>query len=293
MSRLALVCLALAAANGCGPSPQNGGDSSAAESAIQAASEAWISAWERGDADTLANLYEQDAMYAANTGEVLEGRDGIREGVRAWVAERPADIDLQVEVQPVRFVFRDDDAHTVSRFVVRAMPAGCSLQAGHALATWHRQSDGAWLIETQLVNRDPQPAADACARQASIVPDGQSLSTLRSHPAYADRPVVLVNLLDFASDEARARYLNEYAGPALELISAHGGSLLWAGPIDQQLVGDAGGEWDYAAFVRWPSRAAFVSMIESDDYRTLHDVRQETLRSTAIMVASDAGLTEE
>lgn len=293
MSRLVLICLALAAANGCGPSRQNGGDSSAAESAIQAATQAWILAWEQGDVETLSNLYEQDAMYAANTGEVLKGRDGIREGVSAWVAGRPADIDLELEVQPVRFVFRDDDAHTVSRFVVRAMPAGCSLQAGHALVTWHRQSDGAWLIETELVNRDPQPPADACARKASIVPDDQSLSTLRSHPAYANRAVVFVNLLDFASDEARARYLNDYAGPALELVSAHGGSLLWAGPIDQQLVGEAGGEWDYAAFVRWPSRAAFIAMIESDDYRTLHDVRQETLRSTAIMVASDAGTPEE
>lgn len=293
MTRLVLICLALAAANGCGPSPENAGESSAAESAIQAATEAWISAWEQGDADTLADLYEQDAMYAANTGEVLEGRDAIREGVRSWVARRPADIDLRLEVQPVRFVFRDGDAHTVSRFVVRAMPAGCSTQAGHALVTWHRQSDGNWLIETELVNRDPQPAADACARHTAIVPDDQSLSTLRNHPAYSNRPAVFVNLLDFGGPEARARYLTEYARPALELVSAHGGSLLWAGPIDQQLVGDAGGEWDYAAFVRWPSRAAFVSMMESDDYRTLHDVRQETLRSTSIMVASEAGSPEE
>lgn len=293
MIRLTFACLALAAVSGCGPSPRNAGESPAAETAIQAATEAWISAWEQGDADTLANLYEEDAMYAANTGEVLEGRGGIREGVRGWIEQRPAGTELRLEAHSVRFVFRDDAAHTVWRFVMRAMPTGCSIQAGHALATWHRQSDGEWLIETQLVNRDPQPPADACARQTALVPDDDSLSTLRGHPGYSSQPVVFVNLLDFGSPEAQARYLTEYAGPVVELISARGGSLVWAGAIEQQLVGNAGGEWDYAAFVRWPSRAAFVSAIESDDYRKLRDVRQQTLRSTSIMVASEAGSPEE
>ncbi|MGH8194778.1 MAG: SgcJ/EcaC family oxidoreductase [Woeseiaceae bacterium] len=290
MIRLIFAMLAFAAISGCGPSPQTEEESSAAEAAIQAATEAWVSAWEQGDAATLASLYEEDALYAANTGEVLEGRQAILEGVRGWVAQRPAGIELQLETQPVRFVFRGDEgAHMVSRFVMHAMPGGCSIQAGHALVAWHRQSEGEWLIETQVVNRDPQPPSDACTRQAAIVPDDDSLSTLRSHPAYADGPVVFVNLLDFGSAEAQTKYLTEYAAPAIQVISAYGGSLLWAGAIHQQLVGDAGGEWDYAVLVRWPSRAAFLSAVESDEYRPLHEVRRETLRSTSIMVASQPG----
>ena len=292
MIRSMLVVLAFAAVGGCGPDPRSVEESSPteAEAAIGAATEAWISAWEQGDAAAVANLYAQDAMYFANTGEVLEGRDGIREGVRAWVAKRPAGAELRLERKAVRFVTRGDaSAHSVYRFVMRAMPAGCSIDAGHALVVWQQQSGGDWLIETQLVNRDPQPPEDACVRQAALVPDDDSLSTLRSHPAYADGPVVFLNLLDFGSAEAQMKYLTEYAAPVMEVISAHGGSLLWSGAIDQQLVGDAGAEWDYAALVSWPSRAAFVTALESDDYRALHDVRRKTLRATSVMVASQPG----
>ena len=287
MIRSTVACLAVAALTACGPATQHD-DASSAEAAIRAATESWLSAYGRGDADALANLYEQDAIYAANTGEVLRGRDGIRERIRGWIAQRPAGVELELEEQPVRFAFSGTNAHTVSRFVIRAMPVGCSIQAGHALAVWQPQPDGSWLITSQLVNRDPEPPADACPRQASIVPDDEGLNTLRSHPGYADQPVVFLNFLDFESSDAQARYFEEYAAPALELVAEHGGGLLWAGSIDQHFVGDAGGEWDYAAFVRWPSRAAFVSMIESEEYRALHRVRQETLRSTAIMAASAA-----
>ncbi|HET6535847.1 MAG TPA: SgcJ/EcaC family oxidoreductase [Sphingomicrobium sp.] len=287
MIRPTVACLAVAALTACGPAPQDD-DASSAEAAIRTATESWLSAYGRGDANALANLYEQDAIYAANTGEVLRGRDGIREGIRGWIAQRPAGVQLKLEEQPVRFAFLGNGAHTVSRFVIRAMPAGCSIQAGHALAVWRPQRDGSWLITSQLVNRDPEPPADACPRPAAIVPDDEGLNTLRSHPGYADQPVVFLNFLDFESTEAQARYFKDYAAPALELVAEHGGGLLWAGSIDQHFVGYAGGGWDYAAFVRWPSRAAFVSMIESEEYRALHRVRQETLRSTAIMAASEA-----
>ena len=292
MFRPTVVCLAVAALTACGPATQDD-DASSAEAAIRTATESWLSAYGRGDADALANLYEQDAIYAANTGEVLRGRDGIREGIRGWIAQRSAGVELKLQEQPVQFAFSGNNAHTVSRFVIRAMPAGCSIQAGHALAVWRPQPDGSWLITSQLVNRDPEPLEDACPRQATIVPDDEGLNTLRSHPGYEDQPVVFLNFLDFESSEAQARYFEEYAAPALNLVAEHGGGLLWAGSIDQHFVGDAGGGWDYAAFVRWPSRAAFVSMIESEEYRALHRVRQETLRSTAIMVAAAAGSPQE
>lgn len=260
---------------------------SSADAAIRAASQAWADAWERGDVDALMNLFEEDAIYAANTGEVLRGREGIGQGVRGWMAARPPKASLGLDVQTVRVQFHGDTADTVSRFVMRLLPAGCSIQSGHGLSVWRRQPDGRWLIATHLVNRAPQPLADACPQPAALMPAAETLAALRSHPRYDGEPVVLVNLLDFVTAEARSRYFAEYAAQALRLVGAHGGSVLWSGPVDQHLVGTAGGEWDYLVLVRWPSRAAFVRMLESDDYRALHRIRQETLRSTAILVASD------
>lgn len=293
MIRLTLAYLAVSAFTACGPAPQDTDEASSAKAAIRTATESWLSAYNRGDENALANLYEEDAMYFANTGEVLSGRDGIRKGMLGWIAERPAGIELKLEEQQVRFVFLGNSAHTASRFVIRAMPAGCSIQAGHALAIWRPQSDGSWLITTQLVNRDLESPADACQRGAAIVPDDKDLTALRSHPKYEDQSVIFINLLDFDGADSQVRYLNEYAAPALDLVVEQGGSLLWAGSIDQHLIGDAGAEWDFAAFVRWPSRAAFISMMESEEYRALHRVRQETLRSTSMMVALDAGQPEQ
>ena len=260
---------------------------STADAAIRAASQAWANAWERGDVDALVNLFEEDAIYVANTGEVLRGREDIGQGVRGWIAARPPKASLGLDVQAVRFQFHGDTADTVSRFVMRLLPAGCSIQSGHALSVWRRQPDGRWLIATHLVNRDPQGPADACPQPAALMPAAETLAAFRNHPRYLDEPLVLLNLLDFVSAEAQSRYFGEYAAPALRLVGAHGGSVLWGGRVDQHFVGTAGEEWDYLVLVRWPSRAAFVRMLESDDYRALHRVRQETLRSTAILVASD------
>ena len=162
MIRHAFACLILFAATGCSPPPQNQDDFSTAETAIQAATEAWLSAYEQGDADALANLFEEDGMYAANTGEVLRGRDGIREGARVWMTQRPAGVELDLQAETVRFQFDGNSAHSVSRFVIRALPRGCALQAGHGLTVWRPHGDGDWLIATHLVNRDPQPPPDAC-----------------------------------------------------------------------------------------------------------------------------------
>jgi uncharacterized protein (TIGR02246 family) len=167
MIRPASAYLILFAATGCSPPAETRDESSTAEAAIEVTTESWLSAYERGDADALADLFEEDGMYAANTGEVLDGRAGIREGVHEWMTRRPPGVELDLEAETVRFQFDGDSAHSVSRFVIRAMPPGCTLDAGHALSVWRPQGDGNWLIATHLVNRDPQPPADACPPTAS------------------------------------------------------------------------------------------------------------------------------
>lgn len=70
---------------------------------------AWVAAYERGDARAVADLFTKDGIYAANTGELLRGREEIRQAVDRWIARRPdvffrlgveRDAVLDLEVEP-------------------------------------------------------------------------------------------------------------------------------------------------------------------------------------------------
>lgn len=59
MIRPASAYLLLFAATGCSPPAETQDESSTAEAAIEVATESWLSAYEQGDADALANLFEE------------------------------------------------------------------------------------------------------------------------------------------------------------------------------------------------------------------------------------------
>lgn len=148
-------------------------DSARAAAAIAPRLVAWADAYERRDAAALADFYTVDGLYAANTGELLRGRAGIRQGVSAWFARHPrmlaslgfsGEARLDLSVDQVKFRAAGDLAHSVLRFVIRVVPAGCVLDAGYAAVSWRREADGQWRIDAQVVNQDREPPPGACAR---------------------------------------------------------------------------------------------------------------------------------
>jgi len=151
--------------------------------AIAKAWEIWLDAFEEGDADTLAGLFTEDGLYAANTGHVLSGRDGIREGVLGWVDRRvkflaalglPVDSRIDVEEQVLRFRIAGDAVYRLSRSMIRVEPSRCAMDAGHIVSLWRKQPDSAWRIESILGNRSPEPPQEACGGQRRG-PEVQSL----------------------------------------------------------------------------------------------------------------------
>ncbi len=72
--------------------------------------------------------------------------------------------------------------------------------------------------------------------------------------------IVMVNLLKVRDRDE----LDQYARMVLPLIDKHGGSYVYGGPVDVDIVG--GADWDFVAVVRYPSRRAFAEMILSDEY---------------------------
>src|SRR4051794_18512603 len=78
-------------------------------------------------------------------------------------------------------------------------------------------------------------------------------------------PVFMLNLLRFA-EPAGAESYARYAAATGEHLERVGGEIVWAGACDDALIGPGGREWDAAAVVRYPSRAAFLEMVGDPRY---------------------------
>ena len=95
-------------------------------------------------------------------------------------------------------------------------------------------------------------------------------------------PVVMVNLLRLRN---RDEYLR-YSELTMPLIKARGGTVLWAGDGEAVAFGDAAQDhWDYVVLVRYPSRAAFLDMMESPEYATANVHRQTAVEKHVILAA--------
>jgi uncharacterized protein (TIGR02246 family) len=129
--------------------------------AVQAQMERWLAAYEAQDAKTLAGVFMDDGIYAANTGQVLRGRSAIREGVAAWFAKSPA-AKVDIRRNQLRFRMVDGMANELSRFTIHVVGPDCIIDAGHALSVWRREADDQWRIETLLVNQDRERPSGAC-----------------------------------------------------------------------------------------------------------------------------------
>lgn len=87
-----------------------------------------------------------------------------------------------------------------------------------------------------------------------------------------DTPVVMLNLMRFRDRSLDGNgsgwdaYLR-YSALAIRLIKAQGGTIVWTGAAEVIALGPADSQrWDYAALVRYPSRAAFIAMMTSPEY---------------------------
>jgi len=150
----------------------------AAEAAISGQMDRWIAAFEAGDSQSLASIFTEDGIYAANTGQVLQGRAGIRAGVQSWFdgpigqAKKATGGQLDVQRQLLRLKVEDRVAHSLMRFTIELTPPGCVLDAGHALLVWRQQPDGAWLIDSFLGNQDKKSPPNPCRGPTQPRPHG-------------------------------------------------------------------------------------------------------------------------
>jgi uncharacterized protein (DUF1330 family) len=108
------------------------------------------------------------------------------------------------------------------------------------------------------------------------------------HAERRTEPVVIVNLLDFADAQASDAYHTQFDRPAAALIDALGGKEIWAASASDVIHGGVLDGWSALQLVGYPSRAAFIELVTSSDYRALLDARRNALKRDAVLSATPA-----
>ena len=105
-------------------------------------------------------------------------------------------------------------------------------------------------------------------------------------------PIVMVNLMRFRErslDGAGSgwdAYLR-YSALTVPMIKARGGTLLWTGDAKAVALGrQEGNQWDYLALVYYPSVAAFVDMMTSQDYERRCDPHRTNGCADHVIIAT-------
>ena len=109
----------------------------------------------------------------------------------------------------------------------------------------------------------------------------EQLRVLATLPA--DQPVVMLNLLRFREQAAYNDLLEactgreaykRYSQTSLQTIAAVGGSVIFSGKAHESLIAPQGEYWHQVFLVRYPSVAAFRSMLSMPHYQA--SVRHRT-----------------
>ena len=154
---LNIIFAAVLSCVGCNPfddGSEDGGRVRDAElAAIEAVAERFGSAVISGDVEGFAELFTEDATYAANNGQFLGGREEILAAAAEWfqVPMKPTSRTLRAKVQGQLAYVVQEYSNEVR------LPNGHTLTiTGKSLGVFRRESDGRWKIEALVVNRDPE-----------------------------------------------------------------------------------------------------------------------------------------
>ncbi len=107
----------------------------------------------------------------------------------------------------------------------------------------------------------------------AVYPKGEQLGEAIAKGS--NGPIVMVNLLKFKDkaaykdgreDDASGREAyDRYGAEMLPFVKAHGGRVIFVGPVKSLVIGNVEEMWDAVALVEYPSSEAFVKIAMSPD----------------------------
>ncbi|OFB44752.1 DUF1330 domain-containing protein [Mycolicibacterium sp. (ex Dasyatis americana)] len=107
----------------------------------------------------------------------------------------------------------------------------------------------------------------------------------------ADAPVLMVNLLKFKEPDGLDSYLQYGAGVA-PLLERAGAKVRYGGSMPAVLLGEeAKPWWDVILIVEYPTPAAFLEMVTSEEYAAVHVHRAAALERGELIATSNWPLT--
>jgi uncharacterized protein (DUF1330 family) len=108
-----------------------------------------------------------------------------------------------------------------------------------------------------------------------------------------DTPVTMLNLMRFRERSLDGdgsgwdAYLR-YSRLTIRLIKAQGGTIIWTGDAEAVALGaPERHRWDYVALVRYPSRKAFLAMMNTPDYAAANVERENGCADHAIVAVRE------
>jgi uncharacterized protein (TIGR02246 family) len=140
--RLLLICATSFWIAACGP--RDTGLSDADRSAIRAASQKYVEADDKRDADAMMQAIGEGAYYMPSNGAPISGREAIR----AFLKPHPWD---KITETPAEIEGRDGLAFVRGSYTV--LYQGKNL-TGYYIEIWQKQPDGAWRVTRKLWNSD-------------------------------------------------------------------------------------------------------------------------------------------
>jgi uncharacterized protein (DUF1330 family) len=120
----------------------------------------------------------------------------------------------------------------------------------------------------------------------AVISDVDTLEAFTAAAEQQEGPVVMLNLLKFKEGGGALEYAT-YAGLTRKIIEEVGGRVVYAGRVDQILVGETG-DWDMIVLVEYPSRKAFLEMVSRPDYVQAAEHREAGLEQTVLMATTPA-----
>ncbi|MEB3980951.1 DUF1330 domain-containing protein [Mycobacterium sp. 663a-19] len=117
------------------------------------------------------------------------------------------------------------------------------------------------------------------------------VASLATRPA--DAPVLMVNLLKFKESGGVERYL-QYAREVTPHLERVGATIRYSGTAPAVIIGD--GErpwWDAIIVVEYPTPAAFLGMVTTEEYAKVHEHRAAALDRGDLIATSTWSVVED
>ncbi|WP_052090677.1 DUF1330 domain-containing protein [Desulfosporosinus sp. HMP52] len=96
-----------------------------------------------------------------------------------------------------------------------------------------------------------------------------------------ESPFVMLNLLKFKTDDGFDRY-KRYLANASGIVSDVGARVIYMGKPNEMLQGQE--TWDFIMLVEYPSRKAFMEMINNHAYQEIHKDRISSTERAVLYV---------